>query len=57
MADYFIRIYVPEELNDKMDDMIASSDQFQDVPNTIQLVLMKLGIPKSSVEWDIEVSD
>jgi hypothetical protein len=54
MADYFIRIYVSEEFNDQMDRIIASPDHFSSIPEAVQGTLVKLGIPNSSVEWDIQ---
>jgi hypothetical protein len=54
MADYFIRIYVSEEFNDQMDRIIASPDHFRTLPEQVQIELANMGIPKSSVEWDIQ---
>jgi hypothetical protein len=56
MADYFIRIYVPEELNDQDGrGLLPTRWPFRrTLPEQVQIELANMGISKSSVEWDIQ---
>lgn len=51
LGNYYIRIYVLEEFNDKMDELIGTPDHARNIPEVVAGALTKLGVSNPSVEW------